>query len=38
MVRKTWGNSKRIDRHEDHMILWAHFHNEVYLPGRARRI
>lgn len=32
MVRKTWGTSKRQDRHEAHMLVWAHFHNEVYLP------
>ena len=35
MVRKTWGNSKRRDRLEDHLLVWAHFHNEVYLPRQG---
>lgn len=29
LIRKTWGNSKRADRLEDHLYLYAHYHNTV---------
>jgi transposase-like protein len=28
LVRRTWGNSKRPDRLEDHLYIYAHFHNK----------
>ena len=37
MVRKTWGNSKRIERHKAHFWVYAHYHNEVLVPRWAAR-
>jgi len=33
LVRKTWGNSKRMDRLEDHLFVYAHYHNTVRLQA-----
>jgi hypothetical protein len=35
LVRKTWANTKRLDRLEAHLLVYAHFHNEIALAGKA---
>jgi hypothetical protein len=35
LVRKTWANTKRMDRLHAHLLVYAHFHNEVVLAGKA---
>jgi hypothetical protein len=37
MVRRTWANSKRFDRLESHLLVYAHFYNEVYLKSLRPR-
>ena len=38
MVRKTWGNSKRMDRLELHLQIYAQFHNEVRVAGNTTNL
>lgn len=36
LVRRTWANSKRQDRLESHLYIYAHFHNTVLLKPQTR--
>lgn len=37
MVRKTWGNTKLKERLYDRVAMYAYFHNEIYLPTKAKK-